>query len=81
MPLSGDREAFPVLQTPFAETDPRFSPDGKWLAYTSDETGEREVYVQSFPTGGGKWQISTAGARTRGGAGTAGRSSIARTAS
>jgi len=61
MPLFGDRKPFPVLQTPFAETDPRFSPDGKWLSYASDETGRREVYVQSFPTGGGKWQISTAG--------------------
>jgi len=61
MPLFGDRKAFPVLQSQFAETDPRFSPDGKWLAYASDETGRREVYVQSFPTGSGKWQISTAG--------------------
>src|SRR5688572_21430293 len=61
MPLFGDRKPFPVLQTPFAESDPRFSPDGRWLAYASDETGRREVYVQSFPTGGGKWQISTAG--------------------
>jgi hypothetical protein len=34
---------------------------GKWLAYTSDESGRREVYVQSFPTGGGKWQVSTSG--------------------
>ncbi len=61
MPLFGDRTPFAVLQSPFAETDPRFSPDGKWLAYASDETGRREVYVQSFPTGGGKWQISTSG--------------------
>ncbi len=61
MPLFGDRKAFPVLQTPFAETDPRFSPDGKWIAYASDESGRREVYVQSFPAGGGKWQVSTAG--------------------
>ena len=61
MPLFGDRKPYAVLQSPFAETDPRFSPDGKWLAYASDETGRREVYVQSFPTGGGKWQVSTAG--------------------
>jgi Tol biopolymer transport system component len=61
MPLFGDRKPFPVLATPFTETDPRFSPDGKWLAYTSDESGRREVYVQSFPIGGGKWQVSTAG--------------------
>jgi hypothetical protein len=37
------------------------SPDGRWIAYTSDETGNPEVYVQSFPTPGGKWQISTSG--------------------
>ena len=61
MPLFGDRKSFPVLQTPFADADPRFSPDGRWLAYASDETGRREVYVQSFPTGRGKWQISTEG--------------------
>ena len=39
----------------------RFSPDGRWLAYTSDESGRPEVYVQPFPGHGGKWQISTAG--------------------
>ena len=61
MPLFGDRKPFPVLQAPFAEADPRFSPDSKWIAYTSNESGHREVYVQSFPTGGGKWQVSTAG--------------------
>jgi serine/threonine-protein kinase len=41
---------------------PAFSPDGRWMAYTSDETGRREVYVRPFPgPGGGRWQISTAG--------------------
>jgi hypothetical protein len=38
-----------------------FSPDGRWLAYTSDETGRPEVYVRPFPGPGGKWQISTGG--------------------
>ncbi len=38
-----------------------FSPDGRWLAYTSDETGQQQVYVISFPDGAGKWQISTEG--------------------
>ncbi len=42
---------------------PQFSPDGHWLAYVSDETGRREVYVQSFPPGGGKWQVSRNGGR------------------
>jgi len=39
----------------------RFSPDGRWLAYDSDESGRAEVYVQAFPGPGGKWQISAAG--------------------
>jgi eukaryotic-like serine/threonine-protein kinase len=40
-----------------------FSPDGKWLAYTSNESGQNEVYVRPFPGPGGKWQISTGGGR------------------
>jgi len=51
----------PFLNTTFSERDPSFSPDGRWLAYASDETGKDEVYVQSFPRGAGKWQISTNG--------------------
>ena len=47
--------------TPFSEGSARFSPDGKWLAYVSDETGKDEVYVQPFPPTGAKWQISVAG--------------------
>lgn len=42
---------------------PQFSPDGRWLAYISNETGREEVYVQSFPPGGGKWQVSRNGGR------------------
>ncbi|HUQ90205.1 MAG TPA: protein kinase [Bryobacteraceae bacterium] len=42
---------------------PQFSPDGRWLAYSSDETGRSEVYVQSFPPGQGKWQVSRSGGR------------------
>ena len=38
-----------------------FSPDGEWMAYSSDESGQREVYVQPYPGPGGKWQISTNG--------------------
>jgi len=49
------------MQTPFAESDPTFSPDGKWLAYTSNESGRTEVHVQPFPSGGGKYQVSRAG--------------------
>ncbi|MBZ5659728.1 MAG: serine/threonine-protein kinase [Acidobacteriia bacterium] len=56
-----DRKAQPFLQTPFMEVAPTFSPDGRWLAYVSDESGRPEVYVQTYPAPGGKWQISTEG--------------------
>jgi len=56
-----DRKAQPFLVTPFNEGGPTFSPDGRWLAYVSNESGRPEVYVQPFPGPGGKWQISTEG--------------------
>ena len=56
-----DRKATPFLATPFQEGSPQFSPDGRWLAYGSTESGTPEVFVQTFPASGGKWQISTAG--------------------
>ena len=63
--LADDREwrgeAFPVVQTEANETAGTLSPDGRWLAYASDESGRYEVYVQSFPGGGGKRQVSTGG--------------------
>lgn len=49
------------LNTPFLETDPEFSPDGRWLAYISNESGTNEIYVRPFPGPGGKTQISTGG--------------------
>jgi serine/threonine-protein kinase len=49
------------LSTPFSEAFPIFSPDGRWLAYTSGESGRNEVYVRPFPGPGGKWQISADG--------------------
>ena len=63
LPLTGDRKPQPVLSTAFREIQGRFSPDGRWIAYVSDEsgTGTSEVYVQSFPPSGNKWQISTGG--------------------
>jgi len=61
LPLGGERKPIPVLQTEFEETDAQFSYDGKWLAYTSNESGRNEVYVRPFPGPGGKWQISTTG--------------------
>ena len=47
------------LNSPFAEQEPVFSPDGRWLAYQSNESGQDAVYVRPFPGPGGKWQIST----------------------
>ena len=61
LPLEGDRKPEPFLQTPFDERRARFSPDGRWLAYDSDESGRPEVYVRPFPGPGGKVQISTEG--------------------
>jgi serine/threonine protein kinase/Tol biopolymer transport system component len=57
----GDRKAQPFLRTPFTEGAARFSPDGRWLAYISDESGRYEIYMQPYPGPGGKWQISTEG--------------------
>ncbi len=61
LPLSGDRKPVPFLKTPFNEYDGQFSPDGRWVAYVSDEAGKDDVFVTPFPGLGGKWQISTAG--------------------
>jgi len=56
-----DRQAQPFLQTRFDEGGHRFSPDGRWLAYVSDESGRPELYVQPYPGPSGKRQISTEG--------------------
>ena len=61
LPLFGDRKPFAYLASPFRKGYARVSPDGKWLAYTSNETGRDEVYVGSFPTPGDKRQISVSG--------------------
>jgi Tol biopolymer transport system component len=63
MPMSGDRKPTPFLKTQFTELNAAFSPDGRFLAYQSNESGRTEIYVQSFPGPGGKWQISSAGGR------------------
>ena len=57
----GDRKPHPFLQTSFREGHCRLSPDGRWLAYMSDESGQYEIYVQPFPGPGGRSQISTEG--------------------
>jgi len=51
----------PFIATGSEEAYARFSPDGRWLAYASDESGRYEIYVQAFPGPGGKWQVSTGG--------------------
>jgi len=61
MPTFGDRKPVLFLATQFAELMPVFSPDGRFLAYQSNESGRMEVYIQSFPGPGGKWQISASG--------------------
>ena len=59
--LEGERRRFPVLETNFNETNAQFSPDGKWIAYQSDESGRVEIYVQPFPGPGRKVRISVNG--------------------
>ena len=70
-PMAGDQEPWIFLQTPFTDTWARFSPDGRWVAYQSNESGRAEIYVRPFalrvssgstaiPTSG-QWQVSTAG--------------------
>jgi Tol biopolymer transport system component len=59
--LDGDRKLRPVVQTPAAESEARFSPDGHWIAYSSNESGRSEVYVIAYPGPGGRSPISTGG--------------------
>jgi len=55
------RRASPLLTSEFSQMHPALSPDGRWIAYASEETGKYEVYVQRFPEGGAKRQISVSG--------------------
>jgi len=65
LPLAGDRKPVPFVNTEFTAQQGQFSPNGRWLAYRSMESGKSEVYVQGFTLDSqqprGKWQISTAG--------------------
>ncbi len=65
MTLALDKDAQPevFLQTQFAEGFARFSPDGRWIVYASNESGRTEIFVRPFKHGGGKWQVSTDGGR------------------
>jgi eukaryotic-like serine/threonine-protein kinase len=64
LPLAGPPKALPRIATPFVEHSGRFSPDGRWVAYSSRETGRDEVYVASFPGASTRVQISGGGGKT-----------------
>jgi Tol biopolymer transport system component len=59
--MSGEKKPFPVAKTRFSEMFGGFSPDARYVTYSSDESGQREVYVQEFPEAHNKWQVSTKG--------------------
>lgn len=61
LPLSGERKPFPFVQGNFGAASGQFSPNGRYVAYSSNETGRNEVYVQTFPQQTGRWEISNAG--------------------
>lgn len=61
LPRTGGRKPVPFLKSAFNESHGQFSPDGKWIAYTSDETGGYEVFVQGRAAGDFKWQVSNGG--------------------
>jgi Tol biopolymer transport system component len=61
LPLNGDHKAVPVAQSGSLSQDARFSPDGRWIAYASNQSGRFEVYVIPSDRTSGKWQISSAG--------------------
>jgi eukaryotic-like serine/threonine-protein kinase len=61
LPMTGERKPKPFVQTPAEEGIAQFSPDGRFVAYLSNESGTNEIYVRSFPDGNGKWQISKGG--------------------
>jgi hypothetical protein len=61
LPLSGEKKPVPILQTPFDERNPQVSPNGAWIAYSSNESGRSEIYLKSFPAGAAKIQVSVNG--------------------
>ena len=61
IPLEGDRKPFPVFRSEFDVYGSKFSPDGRWLAYVSDESGADQVYVKAFPPTERRWQLSIDG--------------------
>jgi Tol biopolymer transport system component len=61
LPLGGDRKPYPFVRSSFQDLFGEFSPDGRWIAYESNESGRSEIYLRPFPGPGGKWQVSTEG--------------------
>ena len=61
VPVAGDRKQAILLEAPFAQNQGQISPDGRWIAYASNENKRSDVFVQSYPPGSGKWQISING--------------------
>jgi Tol biopolymer transport system component len=61
LPVGGDRKPIPFIKTTFGVSHGQFSPDGRWVAYASNESGKWEIYVAPFPGPGGNWKISSAG--------------------
>jgi hypothetical protein len=61
LPLFGDGKPFPIVKSTFDERFSAISPDGKWMAYQSNESGRWEIYITAFPGGGAKWQVSSVG--------------------
>jgi dipeptidyl aminopeptidase/acylaminoacyl peptidase len=59
--LDGKSDAFAVVDTPFNEANGQFSPDGRWVAYQSNESGQVEIYVHRFPGPGRRWKVSSNG--------------------
>ncbi len=61
LPLAKDQPPYPFLHSDANESQAQFSPNGRWVAYVSNESGRDEVYVRPFPAAGGQWQVSTSG--------------------
>jgi Tol biopolymer transport system component len=61
LPASGDRKPIPFIKATFGVSHGQFSPDGRWVAYSSNESGRWEIYVAPFPGPGGNWKVSSAG--------------------
>jgi hypothetical protein len=61
LPTSGDRKPLLYSPSPFTQSAGTVSPDGRWIAYASNESGAFDVWLQNFPTPGGRWKVSSAG--------------------